>query len=248
MLTRQMKDFYYILGTARNAAAPEIEAAYHKLARKFGQAAEDERDEFMDSHFREITEAYDILRDEHRRRKYDVAFLNNQKHHLSVLKLKHINIAVTFIFLLLTALLARYVIIASTTHAAKKIIPKLTAQPAKFTAIPHPKKHYRQPPIVSADIITSKPIPASDTVTGQTNRVIKQVINPPIIDSTYITQLHANITGIVYLHQYAGYRSAVLAKLPGSAQVKVLQKGPAWYKVAYNDTVGYVLKSSLQKP
>src|ERR1700744_5463079 len=102
-----MKDFYYILGTASNATPPEIDAAYQKLARKFHQG-EGEPDDFMDAHFREIAEAYDVLRDARRRSKYDAAFKKNQKKSLSVFKLKYVNIAVPITFLAVPALFADY--------------------------------------------------------------------------------------------------------------------------------------------
>ncbi|HEX3385166.1 MAG TPA: DnaJ domain-containing protein [Mucilaginibacter sp.] len=78
-----MKDFYYILGTRGNASADEIEAAYQKLARKFV----DEDDAFMDAHFREISEAYDTLRDDRRRRKYDAALRRSQRRYLATFRL-----------------------------------------------------------------------------------------------------------------------------------------------------------------
>lgn len=43
-----MKDFYYILGTPRDATLADIEAAYQKLALKFYRDGE-EQDEFMDT-------------------------------------------------------------------------------------------------------------------------------------------------------------------------------------------------------
>jgi molecular chaperone DnaJ len=66
------KDFYAVLGVAKDASADEIKKTYRKLARQYhpdtnvGDAAAEER-------FKEISEAYDVLSDETKRREYDEA-------------------------------------------------------------------------------------------------------------------------------------------------------------------------------
>ena len=233
-----MKDFYYILGTTYDATPPEIEAAYQKLARKFRLAA-DEKDEFMDAHFREISEAYDTLRDAGRRRKYDLAFKKNQKRHLAVFKLKYLNIAVALTFLVVTALFTDYVIKTINGHAPKKAIQKpVIVKPS--VALIHPKKHHKV-----VIIATKKPVTHPDTARKQPIKAAPAVVPPPIADSTYTVTLHANVTGIIYLHQAPDYNSAVLAKMPDASTVRVLQKGKAYYKVRFNGQTGYVLKSAL---
>lgn len=64
------KDFYQVLGVAKDADQASIKKAYRKLAREFhpdankGDAASEER-------FKEISEAYDVLSDTKRRAEYD---------------------------------------------------------------------------------------------------------------------------------------------------------------------------------
>jgi curved DNA-binding protein len=64
------KDYYKTLGVDRNAEAKEIKKAYRKLARQYhpdvnpGDKAAEER-------FKEINEAYEVLSDSDKRRKYD---------------------------------------------------------------------------------------------------------------------------------------------------------------------------------
>jgi hypothetical protein len=233
-----MKDFYYILGTARDASPTEIDAAYQKLARKFLQG-EGEQDEFMDAHFFEITEAYDVLRDARRRSKYDDAVKRNQNRQLAVFKLKYLNIAVTLTFLVITGLFAGYVIRAISSHPAKKVIPKPLILPP--VASVHPKKHH---PPAAPDV--KKPSVTTDTTAKQQPQTIPAT-KQANVDSTYMATLHANITGIVYLHQSPDYNSAILAKILDAAEVRVLQKGPAYYKVTFNGQTGYVLKSAVEK-
>ncbi|HEX7952168.1 MAG TPA: DnaJ domain-containing protein, partial [Burkholderiales bacterium] len=64
------KDYYEILGVARDASADDIKKAYRKLAMQYhpdrnGGAKEAEEK------FKEITEAYDVLRDANKRAMYD---------------------------------------------------------------------------------------------------------------------------------------------------------------------------------
>lgn len=231
-----MKDFYYILGTARDAAAPEIEAAYEKLARKFA----DEQDAFMDAHFREIAEAYDILRDAARRRKYDAALRRSQNKQLAAFKLKYLNIGVTLMFMTVTALFAGYVIRSISGHPAKKAIQKPAVPAVTPVAVTHVKKHHR-----TAAPFTKTAIPSASGVSPTSHPApssTRPALRPTPPDSV---TLRANITGIVYLHQSPDYNSAVLVKIPDASKVRILQKGPVYDKVSYEGQEGYVIKSVI---
>ncbi|MBP1707027.1 MAG: chaperone DnaJ domain protein, partial [Chloroflexi bacterium] len=64
------KDYYRILGINRNATDKDIKAAYRRLARQHhpdvnpGNKAAEER-------FKEINQAYEVLSDVEKRKKYD---------------------------------------------------------------------------------------------------------------------------------------------------------------------------------
>ncbi|MBS1527409.1 MAG: DnaJ domain-containing protein [Bacteroidetes bacterium] len=239
-----MKDFYYILGTSADASANEIEAAYQKLARKFY----DEEDEFMGAHFREITEAYDILRDARRRKRYDSALRRNQRKQLAVFRLKYLNTAVTITFVAVTALFAVYVIRAIRGREAK--IKQTVAPPPAVQVLPvlHANKHRktiaatRRPQRDITRQLSDVQALHHDVSADSYNQA---AVAHSAMDSSFIATLHANITGIVYLHRSADYNSAVLAKIPDGAEVRVLQKESAYYKISYNGLEGYVLKNSV---
>src|ERR1700676_2552358 len=65
------KDYYSSLGVAKTATEKEIKAAYRKLARKWHPDANLENAEAAEEKFKEIQEAYEVLGDPEKRKKYD---------------------------------------------------------------------------------------------------------------------------------------------------------------------------------
>jgi DnaJ-class molecular chaperone len=66
------KDYYAILGVPKNAAEKDIKSAYRKLARKWHPDANPANPREAEEKFKDIQEAYEVLSDAERRRKYDV--------------------------------------------------------------------------------------------------------------------------------------------------------------------------------
>jgi molecular chaperone DnaJ len=66
----ERKDYYELLGVGRNATTDEIRAAYRKLALKY-HPDRNPGDKEAEKKFKEISEAYDVLSDDERRRLYD---------------------------------------------------------------------------------------------------------------------------------------------------------------------------------
>ncbi|MBI3399522.1 MAG: DnaJ domain-containing protein [Deltaproteobacteria bacterium] len=64
------KDYYEILGVGRNASEDEIKKAYRNLARKYHPDLHP-GNKAMEAKFKEINEAYEILKDHKKREQYD---------------------------------------------------------------------------------------------------------------------------------------------------------------------------------
>jgi curved DNA-binding protein len=65
----EFRDYYEVLGVARTATQEEIQRSYRKLARKYHPDVSKAKD--AEDKFKEINEAYEVLKDPEKRQKYD---------------------------------------------------------------------------------------------------------------------------------------------------------------------------------
>jgi curved DNA-binding protein len=65
----KFQDYYEVMGVARDASADDIKKAYRKLARKYHPDVSKEAD--ADARFKQLGEAYEVLKDPEKRAAYD---------------------------------------------------------------------------------------------------------------------------------------------------------------------------------
>ena len=65
----EFKDYYKVMGVARDATDAQIKQAYRKLARKYHPDVSKEKD--AEARFKEVGEAYEVLKDTEKRAAYD---------------------------------------------------------------------------------------------------------------------------------------------------------------------------------
>jgi DnaJ-class molecular chaperone len=65
------KDYYAVLGVPKGAAEKDIKSAYRKLARKWHPDQNPDNIKAAEEKFKEISEAYEVLGDPEKRKKYD---------------------------------------------------------------------------------------------------------------------------------------------------------------------------------
>ncbi|HKE36078.1 MAG TPA: J domain-containing protein [Candidatus Baltobacteraceae bacterium] len=73
------KDYYTVLGVPKNSAEKDIKSAYRKLARKWHPDANPNNQHEAEEKFKEISEAYEVLGDPEKRKKYDMLGPNWQE-------------------------------------------------------------------------------------------------------------------------------------------------------------------------
>src|SRR5450755_2164036 len=65
----EFKDYYQVMGVARDATEAQIKQAYRKLARKYHPDVSKEKD--AEARFKDVGEAYEVLKNPEKRAAYD---------------------------------------------------------------------------------------------------------------------------------------------------------------------------------
>jgi len=65
----EFRDYYEVMGVPRDATQDDIKRAYRKLARKYHPDVSDDPE--AEARFKEVGEAYEVLKDPEKRAAYD---------------------------------------------------------------------------------------------------------------------------------------------------------------------------------
>lgn len=71
MATTAKRDYYEVLGVARNATPDEVKSAYRRLAKEYHPDRNPDNRAEAEEKFKELSEAYEVLADAEKRRLYD---------------------------------------------------------------------------------------------------------------------------------------------------------------------------------
>lgn len=263
-----MKDFYHILAADANSNQLEIQQAYDKLKSDFADSVQNKQ---FKNHYREINRAYRVLNDPIKRRKYDLqlqTFLQPKQNYT-----KAIDVTFTIILVFFTCVFGDYVITSFQNHKIKHSfisakLQKAVTKPVVVHKAGWRKKHTSAKikpvnfvglnkrsvknivaqilvkQIVAENYADVKPVNPVEKIVESENIVDKQSIATKP-DFLYETNLKANETGKINLRQTNSYQSAIIEVVPGGAEVVVLEKGSVYYKVRFENTVGFVPKWTL---
>ena len=144
---------------------------------------------------------------------------------------------------------------ANEDHAyipTKKTIEK-PVEPNSFEAKPVAQRDEMPVSVTSArpEASTVKKATAS-AIKSQPSAQIKQrtvapgLTNYQPINSSYTTYVRPNPTGVVNMREFDSFGSVIVQTIPANARVVVIARGETYYRVSYNNVVGYVPKWSLQ--
>lgn len=67
----EKKDYYEVLGVSKSATDEEIKKAYRSLAKKYHPDLNKDNPEEAAAKFKEVSEAYEVLKDPEKKAKYD---------------------------------------------------------------------------------------------------------------------------------------------------------------------------------
>jgi hypothetical protein len=106
----------------------------------------------------------------------------------------------------------------------------------KSAITPQPKTAVvAQPPVTK---VTPPPAPVV-----KEPKIINTVIDDNILTGAYIK---SNATGIVYMRAADNYNADVVSRIPGNSRIAILEKGDSFYKIEYNNKMGYVPKWTVK--
>ena len=100
----------------------------------------------------------------------------------------------------------------------------------------------RPPKIPAALQVSARPAPIKSAIVK--TRVDSSVVNTHK-NFLYATYVHPNVTGIVPLRAKNNFGAPVIASIPAHKKVLVLERGTDYYRVYYDNNIGFVPRWSL---
>jgi curved DNA-binding protein CbpA len=181
-------------------------------------------------------------------------------------KTKGPGIGMTVALILIALVIGVYMVESFSSSKAKKVTTVSVVSPALLKIHKHHRKKHNLENKIAGDsskpksAITSinsvNPVPVHIKQPVEINNKQSQVVNNkqpvPVVNKSenqnflYTTYVRPNITGVINMRKFNDYGSEVIERIPANSKVFVMEKGDTYYKVSFNNNIGYVPKWSLQ--
>jgi len=181
-------------------------------------------------------------------------------------KTKGPGIGMTVTLILIALVIGVYMVESFSSSKARRVTTTSVVSPVPLKTHKHHRKKHSLENKIAADsskhssVITSispvKPVPVRSKQPLESNNKQPQIVNnkqpaPAINNNTnqnflYATYVRPNITGVINMRKFNDYGSEVIERIPANSKVFVIEKGDTYYKVFFNNDIGYVPKWSLQ--
>jgi curved DNA-binding protein CbpA len=172
----------------------------------------------------------------------------------------------TIILILIALIIGVYMVESFSSSKARKVTTTSVVSSVPLKIHKHRRRKHSLENKISGDssklkpAITSvtpvKPAPVRNKQFVESNNNQPRVVNnkqpAPAVNKSenqnflYATYVRPNITGVINMRKFNDYGSAVIERIPANSKVFVIEKGDTYYKVSFNNDVGYVPKWSLQ--
>jgi curved DNA-binding protein CbpA len=179
-------------------------------------------------------------------------------------KTKSPGIGMTVALILIALVIGVYMVESFSSSKTRKVTMTSVVSPVPLKTHKHHRKKHSLENKIAID--SSKPISAITSVSPvkpvhdkqplEINNKQPQVVNakqlaPTVNNNTnqnflYATYVRPNITGVINMRRFNDYGSDVIERIPANSKVFVIEKGNTYYKVSFNNDIGYVPKWSLQ--
>lgn len=175
-------------------------------------------------------------------------------------KTRALDIGFTIILFILTLIFGDYVLKSVRKSNDNKVSSSVAATSvAPVSVLKHHKRRHnlKITPIVDqpaskqlgVKVLPAPVVKLTQPVTVESPmQAVAAPVKPARVTANYLyaTDIISNASGVTNMRGGDSYSSAIIKVIPNHSQVKVLQKGDAYYKVLFDNATGYVPKWALE--
>lgn len=188
---------------------------------------------------------------------------------------KALDITFTIVLIFFTFVFGDYVIKSMSNSKATKVKKVAAAKTISFHLTKaHKKKHISKikdgtsVPEITSTILKTDSIKQSPVIEHKdisvklpsSDKNINSDKNATTYDNTkidnnandnngflYVTNLKSNQTGVINMRETDNFGAAIVKVIPTGSKIFVLEKGDVYYKIQFENSIGYVMKWTVEK-